>query len=124
METTSEVGPEILALPSATAERSTRGWRAAHGARGIRGAPARTARMRPGGVVARTRLRAAANDGGFTLVEMLIVVVIVGLIAALAMIVFFAYARDAKAAEAKALAGSVLKVLEGCAQARGSAGSC
>jgi type II secretory pathway pseudopilin PulG len=50
--------------------------------------------------------------------------VIVGLIAAVAMTVFFGYARDAKATEAKALAGSVFKVLEGCAQARGSGGSC
>ena len=83
-----------------------------------------TASARRRGGTERARLRAAAGSGGFTLVEMLIVVVIVGLIAAVAMTVFFGYARDAKAAEAKALAGSVLKVLEGCAQARGSGGSC
>ena len=83
-----------------------------------------TAGERRRGATACHRLRAATGEGGFTLVEMLIVVVIVGLIAAVAMTVFFGYARDAKAAEAKALAGSVLKVLEGCAQARGSGGTC
>ncbi len=72
----------------------------------------------------RARLPRLVGQGGFTLVEMLIVVMMVGLIAVVAMTVFFGYARDAKAAEAKALAGSVLKVLEGCAQARGSGGSC
>ena len=64
------------------------------------------------------------SSSGFTLVEVMIVVAIVGLIAAVAMAVFFGYARDARAAEAKALAGSVLKALEGCAQARGSGGAC
>jgi len=54
----------------------------------------------------------------------MIVVAIVGLIATVAMAVFFGYARDARAAEARALAGSVLKALEGCAQARGSGGAC
>jgi prepilin-type N-terminal cleavage/methylation domain-containing protein len=72
----------------------------------------------------RKRARSAWGNDGFTLVELLIVIVIVGLIAAVAMTVFLGYARDARAAEAKAIAGSVLKALEGCAQARGSGGAC
>ena len=68
--------------------------------------------------------RTPVGNGGFTLVELMIVVMIVGVIAAVAMTVFFGYARDARAAEAKAIAGSVLKALEGCAQARGTGGAC
>jgi len=69
-------------------------------------------------------IRGGGARAGFTLVELMIVLVIVGLIAAVAMTVYLGYSRDARSAEARALAGSVLKVLEGCAQARGSGGTC
>ncbi len=64
------------------------------------------------------------RDRGFTLIEMLIVILIVGILAAVAVPLYLGYTKDARTAEGKALAGSALTALEGCVQARGAGGSC
>jgi type IV pilus assembly protein PilA len=56
-------------------------------------------------------------EAGFTLIEMLIVVLIVGILAAVAAPVYFGYTKDAKMSEAKAIAGSIWSSMQGCAQA-------
>jgi prepilin-type N-terminal cleavage/methylation domain-containing protein len=56
------------------------------------------------------------SEAGFTLIEMLIVVLIVGVLAGIAAPVYFGYVKDAKTAGAKALAGSVFTALQACAQ--------
>src|SRR5712691_2850106 len=55
-------------------------------------------------------------EAGFTLIEMLIVVLIVGILAAVAAPVYFGYTKDAKMSEAKAIAGSIWTSMQGCAQ--------
>ena len=72
------------------------------------------------GAVASGRQRQA----GFTLVELLIVILIVGILAAVAVPLYLGYTQDARSAEGKALAGSALTALQGCVQARGAGGSC
>ena len=64
------------------------------------------------------------RNSGFTLVELLIVILIVGILAAVAVPLYLGYTKDAKSAEGKALAGSTLTALQGCVQARGAGGSC
>ncbi len=61
---------------------------------------------------------------GFTLVELLIVILIVGVLAAVAVPLFLGYAKEARLAEAKALAGSALTSLSVCVQVRGPGQSC
>lgn len=64
---------------------------------------------------------------GFTLVELLIVILIVGILAAVAVPVYLGYSREAKTAEAKGLAGSALTALQKCTQFKrvtGAVGSC
>ena len=63
-------------------------------------------------------------EAGFTLIEMLIVVLIVGVLAAVAAPVYLGYVSDAKLAEAKALAGSAMTSLSGCVQIKGTGGNC
>src|SRR2546428_12191311 len=55
-------------------------------------------------------------EAGFTLIEMLIEVLIVGILAAVADPVYFGYTKDAKLAEGKALVGSVWAGLQAAAQ--------
>jgi len=57
-----------------------------------------------------TRMKALFNKGqdqGFTLIELLIVILIVGILAAVATPLYLGYVKDAKTAEAKAVAGSL-----------------
>jgi type IV pilus assembly protein PilA len=64
------------------------------------------------------------REAGFTLVELLIVILIVGILSAVALPLYLGYTRDARLAEAKALAGSALTALSGCVQVKGSGGNC
>ena len=56
-----------------------------------------------------------ASEAGFTLMELLVVVMIVGVLAAAAAPLYLGYVRDSRLAEAKALAGSALTATEACA---------
>src|SRR2546427_10283421 len=56
------------------------------------------------------------SEAGFTLMELLIVVMIVGILAAAAVPLYLGYVRDSRLAEAKGLAGSVLTAAQACAQ--------
>lgn len=56
------------------------------------------------------------KDRGFTLIELLVVILIVGILAAVAGPLYIGYTRDAKLAEAKALAGSVWTSFQAAAQ--------
>jgi len=60
--------------------------------------------------------RSFRGQGGFTLMELLIVVMIVGILAAAAVPLYLGYVRDSRLAEAKGLAGSVLTAAQACAQ--------
>jgi prepilin-type N-terminal cleavage/methylation domain-containing protein len=57
-----------------------------------------------------------ANEAGFTLMELLVVVLIVGVLAAVGVPLYLGYVRDARLAEAKALAGDALTASQACAQ--------
>src|SRR2546425_1144453 len=60
--------------------------------------------------------RRVASEAGFTLMELLVVVIIVGILAAVGVPLYLGYVRDSRLAEAKALAGSVLTAAQACAQ--------
>ena len=68
--------------------------------------------------------RGKGREEGFTLVELLIVILIVGILAAVAIPLYLGYTKDAKLAEGKALLGSVMTALQSCVQAKGSGQSC
>src|SRR3972149_2390414 len=56
------------------------------------------------------------RESGFTLIELLIVILIIGILAAVAGPLYIGYTKDAKLGEAKALAGSVWTTLQALAQ--------
>src|SRR5437016_5802754 len=56
-----------------------------------------------------------ASEAGFTLMELLVVVLIVGILAAVGVPLYLGYVRDSRLAEAKALAGSALTAAQACA---------
>src|SRR5438105_13882766 len=64
------------------------------------------------------------REAGFTLVELLIVILIVGILSAVALPLYLGYTKDARLAEAKALAGSAMTALSGCVQVKGTGGNC
>ena len=57
-------------------------------------------------------LSGKGQDQGFTLIELLIVILIVGILAAVATPLYLGYIKDAKTAEAKALAGSLWTAIQ------------
>ena len=63
-----------------------------------------------------TSLFGKGRDQGFTLIEMLIVILIIGILAAVGVPLYIGYTQDAKLAEGKALAGSVLTAMQACVQ--------
>jgi prepilin-type N-terminal cleavage/methylation domain-containing protein len=69
-------------------------------------------------------LTGTKRETGFTLVELLIVILIVGILSAVALPLYLGYTRDARLAEAKAIAGSALTALSGCVQVKGAGQSC
>ena len=71
-----------------------------------------------------TALLGKGQDRGFTLIEMLIVILIIGILAAVGVPLYIGYTRDAKLAEGKALAGSVLTTFQACAQTDTTGNSC
>src|SRR6266849_6833656 len=72
----------------------------------------------------RSTLCGNEREAGFTLVELLIVILIVGILSAVALPLYPGYTRDARLAEGKALAGSAMTSLSGCVQTQGQGGSC
>ena len=69
-------------------------------------------------------LTGTKREAGFTLVELLIVILIVGILSAVALPLYLGYTKDARLAEGKAVGGSALTALSGCVQAKGTGSNC
>jgi prepilin-type N-terminal cleavage/methylation domain-containing protein len=69
-------------------------------------------------------LAGTEREAGFTLVELLIVILIVGILSAVALPLYLGYTKDARLAEGKAVGGSALTALSGCVQSKGSGSNC
>jgi type IV pilus assembly protein PilA len=76
------------------------------------------------GIGIRSKVFGASQQAGFTLVELLIVILIIGILSAVALPLYLGYTSDARLAEAKAIAGSAMTSLSGCVQVKGSGGNC
>src|SRR6266446_3230956 len=68
--------------------------------------------------------RALKNEAGFTLMELIVVVLIVGILAAVGVPLYLGYVRDSRLAEAKALAGAALTAAQACASNDPSGAQC
>ena len=68
--------------------------------------------------------RRVANEAGFTLMELIVVVLIVGILAAVGVPLYLGYVRDSRLAEAKALAGAALTAAQACASNDPTGGTC
>ena len=68
--------------------------------------------------------RKLMNQAGFTLMELIVVVLIVGILAAVGVPLYLGYVRDSRLAEAKALAGATLTAAQACAQNDPTAATC
>src|SRR5262249_913385 len=62
----------------------------------------------------------AGCDAGFTAVEVLIVILIIGILSAVALPLYLGYTRDARLAEAKGLAGSTPTAPSRCRPLQGA----
>ncbi len=66
-------------------------------------------------------VRKKNKQAGFTLIELLIVILIVGILAAVGLPMYLGYAKDARMSEGKSVIGSLFTALRGCAQSSGAA---